>query len=259
VTILIASYNRLDFLKEAVHSALTQNYPDFEVLVIDDGSSEKTRSWLCHAESKNKQLRVIFQEHKGVAATRANGVKAASKDLILILDSDDRLLPGTLGKIAGEFELQPEIDLLYVNICHLLPNGKIWNRSYPSFKSNRMMTWVTLLFPRLPFKHSGTTYRRKTALELNTYDKSLPCKVDIDFFLKYMKNGKDLYLLKGQPMVLFRVHSQSLSRDRILGTKVWSLLIDRYGPKNPFLRFFIKIFKIGFELLKIVYVNVRKE
>ena len=80
VTILFASYGRLPMLEEAVTRALDQDYPNFEVLVIDDGSDDETKSWLRDNEAQNPDLRVVFQQHQGVAVARATGVSAASGD-----------------------------------------------------------------------------------------------------------------------------------------------------------------------------------
>lgn len=250
VTILLAAHNRLELLQEAVGSSLTQDYPDFEVLIVDDGSAEETRTWLARTESVNDLLRVVYQEQQGVATARARGIKEARKDLICILDSDDQLLPDALGRIVREFEMYPDTDLVYVNIRYILPDNSYVYRPYRKFKTNSKMRWGTFLLPRVPFKHSGTTYRRDVALALGGYDVSLPLKVDIDLFLKFLAHGKKLRLIDGEPLVDFRVHSGSLSLNRTLGLKVWFQLIDRYGPRNPVLKWGAMSFRAFGELAK---------
>jgi len=257
VTILLASHNRLGFLKEALESALAQDYPEFEVLIVDDGSDEKTHDWLTEVAARWDRVRVILQPHQGVAAARSTGVREARTDLICVLDSDDKLVPGALTRIVSKFNEHLDLDLAYGNICHSLPYNSYRNRAYPRFRSNRAMTFGVFLFPRIPFKHSGTTYRREVALDLGDYDVTLPCKVDIDLFLKFLTHGKKLELIDGDPLVLFRVHSESLSRNRALGLKAWFRLIDRYGPQSPLLRWGIKIWRTGSEMMKALYEKVR--
>ena len=117
------------------------------------------------------------------------------------------------------------------------------------------MIRATLLKPRLPFKHSATLFHRQTALDLGSYDRRLPCKVDIDLFLKFLAAGF-LPLHVDEALVDFRMHKNSVSIDRMTGIRVWLYLIDRYGPANPLHRFAIKAIRTSAELLKRVYMEI---
>lgn len=92
---------------------------------------------------------------------------------------------------------------------------------------------------------------------MGSYDRKLPCKVDIDLFLKYLSNGKRLRLLPQPPAVTFRVHKQSISWNRKLGIQVWFRLIDRYGPKSYTMRAAIKALRASSETLKAGYTFAR--
>lgn len=255
VTVLMAAYGRLPLLKQSVASALAQDYPSFEVLVVDDGSDESTRQWLRLAQDRYERLRVVFQEHQGVAAARARGVTEARGDLICILDSDDMLVPHALRRLNQAFEAHPESMLVYTQVRELRPNGNVAVQEYPAFATARAMLWATLLKPRVPFKHSGTTFRRSAAIELGSYDRELPCKVDIDLYLKFMRAGYQPRLV-AEPLVDFRMHKNSISRNRWLGLRVWFRLIDRYGPSNPVARLGLKAIRGVAEALKQLYIEV---
>jgi GT2 family glycosyltransferase len=255
VTVLMAAYGRLPLLKQSVASALAQDHPDFEVLVVDDGSGEPVRQWLRLAQERHERLRVVFQEHEGVAAARARGVTEARGDLICILDSDDTLVPYALRRLAQTFETDPESTLVYTQIRELRPNGKIAVREYPTFATARGMLWATLLRPRVPFKHSGTMFRRAVAIELGSYDREMPCKVDIELYLRFMRAGHRPRLVK-EPLVDFRMHKDAISRNRWLGLQAWFRLIDRYGPSNPLARLGLKSLRVVSEALKLIYIEV---
>ena len=90
VTILMASYGRLEFLKDAVDSALNQHYPDFQILIVDDGSERSVIEWLEILESSEPRVSILYQSHQGVAMARAKGLEKVETDLVCILDSDDR-------------------------------------------------------------------------------------------------------------------------------------------------------------------------
>ena len=209
-TVLMASHNRLSLLTESVASALSQDYESFEVLVIDDGSDEETRAWLEEAAEREPGLRVVFQKHSGVGEARARGVREARGEWVCILDSDDLLVPGGLSRLMREIEPDRETALVHTMIRQRLPHGARKVRRYRSFESPQRMIWATLLAPQLPFKHSGTLFRRTIALELGSYDPDFPCKVDIDLYLKNLKPPAGAKGLCGHLdiLALFRSHLQ---------------------------------------------------
>lgn len=255
VSIVMASYRRLPLLKPALGSALAQDHPSYEVLVVDDGSDEETRAWLGSMQARDPRLRVIYQEHLGVATARARGVAEARGTLVCILDSDDTLAPHALTRLTEEFRAHPETVLAYSSIMEYRPNGAMKVQRYPVFSSARRMLRAILLSPRVPFKHSGTMFQRRVAVELGSYDRNLPCKVDIDFYLRFLRAGH-LPRLVSEPLVDFRMHKDSVSRNRLLGLRVWFHLIDRYGPPNPACRLGLKALRVVAEGSKWLYVEL---
>jgi glycosyltransferase involved in cell wall biosynthesis len=256
VTILLAALDRLDMLKKSVASALKQDFIDYEVLVIDDGSNEETRHWLDEEVYRENNLRVIHQRNHGIAHARQKGLEEARGEFVCILDSDDLLVPGALRQLVTPFILEPTTALVYCNNRHRMPDGGIREYRYPRFYKNEAMLRSILIRPRIPFKHSGTTYRKNEALKLGGYDVQLPIKVDIDFILKFLKTGQRFTLIE-EPLVEFYMHKNSVSARRILGIRVWWILINRYGPENIMSRFIYKIFRTIAEFLKFIYLYIR--
>jgi glycosyltransferase involved in cell wall biosynthesis len=256
VTILMASYGRLEFLKDAVNSALNQHYPNFQILIVDDGSEPAVIEWLQVLEASEPGVSVVYQSHQGVAAARAKGLEKAGTDLVCILDSDDWLAENALETLVAAMSRHTGIHLVFANIREIRPNGEAVVRSYRQYDSTRAMTMATLSKPRLPFKHSGSLFRRHTALALGSYDTNLPCKVDIDLYLKFLQAG---YLPEhvDKALVEFRMHKNTVSIDRMTGIRVWIYLINRYGPVNPISRLIIKSIRISAELSKHVYMELK--
>lgn len=257
VTILLASYGRLEFLRQAVDSALRQNYTNFRVLIVDDGSDDGVVEWLRQLEAREPRVSVVYQDHQGVAAARATGVEMATTELICILDSDDLLAANALEILTGALRRQAGSRIAFCNIRELRANGAEKMQRYRQYATPAAMTRATLLKPRLPFKHSGTMMHRQTALDLGSYDVALPCKVDIDLFLKFLAAGF-LPLHVDQALVDFRMHKNSVSINRMTGIRVWLYLIDRYGPGNPLSRLVVKSIRTGAELLKRVYMELNE-
>lgn len=250
----MAAYNRLPLLKKALGSALGQQHESFEVLVVDDGSEDETRQYLQLMAEQEGRLRLFFNNHAGVAVARASGVRESRGDIIVILDSDDLMVADALAQIESTFAADPELVMTYCNIREKRPNGSVVTVSYPVYESPDAMLMATLCRPRVPFKHSGTAFRRDLMIAMGSYDEGLPARIDIDLFLKVLSHHHKPWLIK-EPLVEFLMHSDSVSSNRSLGLKVWFLLIDRYGPRNPIIRTGIKLWRAAAELFKSIYVR----
>lgn len=94
ISVIIPTYNRADVLGRAIDSVLAQTWTDFELIVIDDGSTDATATVL--TQRKDPRLRRLYQENKGVSAARNHGIATSSGSYIALLDSDDYWLPTKL-------------------------------------------------------------------------------------------------------------------------------------------------------------------
>src|SRR6476469_10004419 len=97
VSVVIPAYNAERFLGEAIESVLAQGYAHFELIVVDDGSSDRTAEV---ARSFGDRVRTIEQENSGVSAARNAGTRAAGGELLAFLDADDRWSPGWLERMV---------------------------------------------------------------------------------------------------------------------------------------------------------------
>lgn len=102
-SVIIPTYNRRELLPQALASVRAQTLPDYEVIVVDDGSTDGTREWL--ATLSDDRVRVLLQENRGPGAARNLGIQNAVGEYITFLDSDDVWLPWTLEtykRVVGE-------------------------------------------------------------------------------------------------------------------------------------------------------------
>ena len=105
VSVIIPTYNRGWILKEAIDSVLAQDFEDFELIVVDDGSTDNTREIL---DTYGQDIIVLQQANKGVSAARNRGIAEAGGQLVAFLDSDDRWLPRKLSRQVDFFNLNPD-------------------------------------------------------------------------------------------------------------------------------------------------------
>lgn len=100
ISIVIPVYKTEQFLQECVNSILQQTYSDYEIILVDDGSPDKSGEICDHLASTNPQIHVLHQENQGVTRARANGVNMAKGEWICFVDSDDTLPIFALEKMA---------------------------------------------------------------------------------------------------------------------------------------------------------------
>ncbi|HEY9633632.1 MAG TPA: glycosyltransferase family A protein [Coleofasciculaceae cyanobacterium] len=111
VTVVIATYNSMDYLPETLESVLRQTFTDFEVLVVDDGSSDSTVQWA--SGLVEPRVKLITQENQGVCVARNTGIAHARGEYVAFLDSDDLWEPTKLEKQVRCFEDNPALGLVH--------------------------------------------------------------------------------------------------------------------------------------------------
>lgn len=102
ISIIIPAYNAAAFLPECLDSIFCQQYADYEVLCIDDGSTDNTPELLQHYAERHPQLHILSQPNQGMSTARNHGLKEARGEYILFVDSDDLLTDGALATLASE-------------------------------------------------------------------------------------------------------------------------------------------------------------
>ena len=178
VSVIIPTYNRGWIIKEAIDSVLAQDYTEFELIVVDDGSTDHTSDVL---DSYGDDIKVLFQKNKGVSAARNRGIAEASGKFIAFLDSDDLWLPQKLTVQIEFFNQTPDALIcqteevwirngLRVNPKkrHKKPSGMIFN---PSLE-------LCLVSP------SAVMIQRSLFGRVGKFDETLPACEDYDLWLR---------------------------------------------------------------------------
>lgn len=122
-SVVIPSYNRATFLKSAIASVVQQDFSDFELLVIDDGSTDQTQAVVKEFSEKDQRIKYIFQSNGERGKARNNGFDHAIGEYVVFLDSDDEFFPGHLSHLNEISEQYPEVLLLATNY-EFFENGK---------------------------------------------------------------------------------------------------------------------------------------
>lgn len=118
-SIIIPAYNVERYIEECIYSVLNQNYIDYEILLINDGSSDETLAICEHLAKKYRTIRLFSKENEGLSETRNFGIKKATGEYLFFLDADDLLETDALNKIEYSLESQHNPDVLITNYTRI--------------------------------------------------------------------------------------------------------------------------------------------
>jgi Glycosyl transferase family 2 len=200
VTYVVPTYNRARFLPESLDSILSQDYPDLELIVVDDGSSDDTPAILeRYAGSHPERFRFVRHDHAGQGAAVNRGFELARGELVGVFNDDDALLPGAARKVAAPLVEDHEAVLAYPGWHFVDEAGEIVDTCIPIehslVDSIRLMDWIV---------GPGNLVRTSVVHQVGGWDERLPQALDWDFYIRIAPMGR--FRLVPEPLVLWRQH-----------------------------------------------------
>jgi glycosyltransferase involved in cell wall biosynthesis len=162
VSVIIPTFNRAGCITKAVDSVLAQTYPNYEIIVVDDGSTHNTREVL---QPYLDRIHYIFQPNAGVSAARNTGIRAASSDLIAFLDSDDKWLPRKL-EVQLPLMADERVVLSFTNLAVVDSRGNRQHGFETRIKDQELITSPLALIAteNHPWVHLGASIVRHSVL-----------------------------------------------------------------------------------------------
>jgi glycosyltransferase involved in cell wall biosynthesis len=202
VSVIIPMYNAVSTIADCLHSVLQQTYASYEIIVVDDGSTDKSVSVVKNiiAKAKDKKITLVRKKNGGVSSARNAGMRKARGEFIALLDSDDEWLRGKLAAQMMIFEKNPTVDFVG---CGRNNEGVSF-----LFKKVKGLTKVSvrdLIFKMNP-QSSTAVFRKRTADAVGFYDESMHCAEDGDYWIRicaqhqFCVTGDNLVITgKGKP------------------------------------------------------------
>ncbi len=178
VSVIIPTFNRAWALQEAIDSVLAQDYPALEIIVVDDGSTDRTPQLLAgYADG----IKVIRQANSGVSAARNTGIRAARGRWIALLDSDDIWLAQKLSSQMDYLDAKPGLLICQTEEIWIR-NGRRVNPARKHTKAEGMIFEKCL--PLCLVSPSAVVMHKKLLEEVGLFDESLPACEDYDLWLR---------------------------------------------------------------------------
>ena len=181
-SIVIPCYNYAHLVERAVHSAISQSGDDFEVIVINDGSTDDSRPVLQRCCDRfGARLRVIDQANAGLSAVRNRGAQEARGDYLIYLDADDELLPDALAQLRVALADGSRPAMLIGGHLSIHANGREKLHEQPALAASRASNFLRYLRKEMAISNGGVAMRRDVVL-VTPYDISLRHGEDIPVF-----------------------------------------------------------------------------
>jgi glycosyltransferase involved in cell wall biosynthesis len=205
ISVIIPTWNRSSYLARALESVLAQSVLPYEVIVVDDGSTDNSREII---KRNFRGVRYLYQENRGVSSARNTGILAARGDWIALLDSDDRWEPHKLECQQRALQAHPDGIMCHSNETWVR-NGKRVNPMNKHAKRGGLIFRHCL--PLCAISPSAAVIKRGLFDEIGLFDEALPACEDYDLWLRICAVYPVLYL--DEPLLIkYGGHADQLSR-----------------------------------------------
>jgi len=200
ISVIIATYNRQDFIAEAIQSVIDQDYNGIiEIIISDDGSIDKTLE-ICESFKSNININIkilkkpFYCNKQGVSGTRNRGIRKSTQPLISFLDSDDFLLPGHFNKIVAVLEKDDELGFAFCRILELREqnNQKLFRpwthrRIFKSDIKNPVISRGNV------YHTNSFVFRRKVFEKVGLFNESYSNAEDSDLWIRISEHFKGVF------------------------------------------------------------------
>lgn len=205
-SIICPCYNQAHYLESAIQSVQAQIYKQWELLIVDDGSTDHTFNLAQKYAKNDSRIKIIQQSNRGLSAARNVGIKHASAKFLHFLDADDMIFPNAYDVIARKIHKNPEVSLWICSYTYF-DEGDFHSRF---FSENRLNPETIIKFNQAP----PVAYFLKSSLinELGNFDESLKSCEDWDLWLRVAKSGHQIRTIS-ELLVRYRYVSSSMSKN----------------------------------------------
>jgi glycosyltransferase involved in cell wall biosynthesis len=243
VSIVIPCYNSEAFLRETLESILEQTFQDWECLIINNGSTDKTVEIGEEYSVNDSRFKLITKIHGGISSGRNLGIKSVNGVFIQLLDSDDLITPDKIKKEVEFLIKNHSVDIVYSGARYFYSHDK--TRKLHVFGDLGLtgtveidqsdLTALETIKHRNPFVTSAPLYRASVFQDLGLYDETLQYIEDWDFQIRCALAGKQFHYLGYKPnqSTLIRLHDSNISKNRIAVQNGKKMLFKKYPNLFP--------------------------
>ena len=230
VSVIITSYNYGRFLAGALESTLGQTFGDFEVIVVDDGSTDDT-SEVVRRYLDDPRVRYLHTEHIGQPGAKNAGIREARSPFVAFLDADDLWLPTKLERQLELFRSDPDLGVTYTRQILIDEEGYELEYKQPILHQGQVLE---TLFRGNFVCFSSSMIARRVLDEVGSFDEGIPMSIDYDLWLRVAMRHRFDYV--DEPLVKYRTGHANLSRRLVerylIDLGIRQRFLDERGGRN---------------------------
>jgi GT2 family glycosyltransferase len=230
VTVVIAAYNSAHYIGQTLDSVQAQTFTDYEVIVVNDGSSDRAELERI-LDSHPLPIIYVSQENKGVSAARNAAIRIGRGQFYAQLDADDQWTPDYLEVQLGIFAGEPEATLVYPNAT-IIGDGSDGTLEFMKVSPSEGDVSFASLVRQQCVVMTCVTARMNAIREAGMFDETLRSCEDFDLWLRIVKNGGRIVYHR-RPLALYRRHEGSLSSDRVWMTRHLLAVFEKCARTFP--------------------------
>lgn len=231
VSVLIPAYNAMNYLPQTLESALAQDFTDYEIIIVDDGSSDHIQDWF-REEVTDARVSLVSQSNQGTSGARNNGISQARGEYIALLDADDLWASNKLSCQVKVLDENPMVGIVYSWLTLIDEQGHPTGRCVESDKEG--WVWKDLIHNNFLGCGSNALIRRACFEQMGNFDTNLSSSVeDADMWLR-ISLVYEFKVVK-QHLVSYRQSPNSASKNMKVMRRNMQLLLEKsFGnpPKN---------------------------
>ena len=204
------AYNSEQFIADAIASVLQQTYPHFELIVINDGSVDRTGEIVAAFQSRDKRVKLFTRHNCGPGATMNFGLDQARSEWIFVMHSDDIMLPHRLERQLHFVQQHPKLVVASSYVYNIDAYGNIIGVSTSRLLSREAVDQVRESGELIGFHHPAVVLRKSVVQRLGGYREDLRTNEDIELWNRVADNGH-LVLVQPEILLKYRIHAHSAS------------------------------------------------
>lgn len=257
ISVITVSFNQINWLPDAIESVAKQDYPDYEHIVIDPGSSDGSREYLQEIALANPRIKLVFESDQGPADGLNKGLSLATGDIFVYINSDDAFAPGAFRTLASEFECKP-VDIVIGNGWSVGSDSKV----IEFLRSDKFSPLAYAIGLGIVVQQATAfrlSFLRKLDIKFNPENK---VSWDIEIVMDCWNAGAKFHYLDA-PLGYFRKYAGTITGDPKYATRLRTQKRLLQG-KHPIGRFRLLSKAIEYparvvkRLSKVVYLKIRK-
>lgn len=230
VSVVIPAYNASQDLPETLKSVLQQTFTDFEILIVDDGSTDSTVDVARRYVESDSRVRLISQPNQGVSVARNTGLQESIGEFVALLDADDLWFPNKLAAHVQHMGRDPSLGMSFARVEFMNADGGLTGQ-YSNLRLRNIMP-RHLYEENLICTPSNAVIRRATLEQAGVFDKSLSGYADIELFLRISCCGWKVEVMN-DVLVRYRTSASGMSAQLSKMEEEWyrfSNQVNGYAP-----------------------------